>query len=55
MDRKFTYESVEYSDGYYHTIFNPAGEACKECNSEQEAKEITKRLNDARIKGSDHG
>lgn len=51
MDRQmgvFNYESVEYSDGYYHTVFNPEGEKFAECSSEAIAKEMCEGLNKKR-------
>ena len=41
----WTYESVEYSDGYHHTVFNPQGKAVCDCNSEELAKNLVELKN----------
>lgn len=42
---RWTYESVEYSDGYYHTVFDQNGEAHCECRSEKEAAALVESKN----------
>jgi len=40
-----TYESVEYSDGYYHTVFDRDGIAVRDFPTEQAAKEFVENIN----------
>ncbi len=43
---EWTYESVEYSDGYIHTVFNPQGKAVCDCSTEETAKRLVELKNE---------
>lgn len=42
---RWTYESVEYSGGYHHSVFDPSGKLFQEFHTENKAKEFTETKN----------
>lgn len=54
--KPYTYESVEYSDGVYHTVFNAAGHKVADYESEEAAKRFCQGVNGvpARTRESDN-
>lgn len=43
---QWTYESVEYSNGIYHTVFSPEGVRVCDCSDEATAKRLVDIKND---------
>ncbi len=41
----WTYESVEYSDGYHHSVFDPRGKLFRDFHSENKAREFCEEKN----------
>lgn len=42
---RWTYESVEYSEGYHHSVFDPSGNLFQEFHTENKAREFADAKN----------